>query len=1055
MTARYGNLVGVSGSGGSPTSLVANNDSDSGPEDVILEGNVLDNDTTESGTLAILEYRVTTPGADYPTVYQPGQPATIGALGTFVMAADGDYSFTPAGNYSGPVAAIRYTVTNGSEFRQATLNITITPVNDVPTAGDAAALSFSGETVTIILGDFVTDPDPLATITLTHINGDAVVLNAVEDIEDGSVEGTYEWLGGTTVEIVPADGTPGTLEFEYTITDGSASDTGSVLVQIGVENTPLFSPISPLIGTPIDTAAFNFGKTYRRKYGPTDDNGVSVASPPYSTGQGLVAVDPVYQSPNDREPWLYNRATTTWILAKRTNNPAVLADAMQLARGYMAGVVLAGNGNATFNIIGATGGDPTDPKYLYADVAWWYEKEILAAGGTAEQAQVYRNRAEGLYRQTLISFTQTYNGGTAELWTERNSWAAQMNCLSWYWISGSTAALADAEAYAEDILLLSESSGAPLHTKDKHESDGDPTLIISPWMSSLVAEAMLQLHRTTDSEGLSKSVPEWFSDFGDWLLDNAFYVATGSEEPELVGLAGLRIPAYLVGTGVMFPEGEAADMQHCTNVAELMRKVKWAKEELSLDTTEVDEVINELEEAAEVDIAYWTRGTVGYPRYRVNPPRKYGWQYRNRYSYAHSVGIVPFPPSLTTTPVVTGSTQAGSTLTCSDGVWAGTPTPTYAFQWQHRVSGVWSDVADTNNQYVTTSEAGNGVRCRVTATNSGGSAQAFSNVIEVVAAGSPEVTVQPTNEQALVGQTAQFTATCTATPTAAYQWQVSINDGSSWNNVAEGTGGSGTANTTTYTTETLAGDDDGDQYRCIFTNIGGSVTSDEVLLTMVVQQEAAAFASSAQYGVLTFAFGEAGFVDWTIAGWVYLASVVNNASAFGVEGIAGRRALVQYNNSGVFGIGDSNTGTTGGSFDVPIPANTWVFLVYRGTPSFPGNFQADWYEEDGTHGGTASRANGIEGSVAPQALMINGGNVATGFSMRCQFVRAYDRRLSDVEADAELANTDMGTANLLYYNVFEDDGGGGVSVRDASGHNREFTLTGATLSSGGPVAPSV
>jgi len=1044
MTARYGQLLGVTGGGGgSPTSLVATNDTDSGAEDTIIEGNVLTNDTTESGSLSVLDYRVTAPGADFPTVYQPGEASTIGAIGVFIMAANGAYSFTPSANYSGSVPVIRYTVTNGSEVRTATLTITVTPANDAPVAGDAAALSFNGEAVTIDLADFVRDPDPSPTITLTHINGTPVVLNGVVSISGG----TYEWIGGTEIEVVPASGDLATIELTYTVTDGTVSDSGNILVQVGVVNTPLYSPVSPLIGSYIDTAAFNFGKTYRRKWGSTDENGTNVAVPPYSPGQGYFPVDAVYGGPLDREPWLYDRAGTLWLLAKRTNNPTILAEAMQLARAYMNGVVLSG-GNATFNIIGNTGGDPTDVKYLYGSVAWWYERETLAAGGTTQQAQVYRTKAEGLYRQTLISFDKIYNGATAELWTERNAWATIMNCLAWYWISGSQTALDDATDYVDNILTLG-SGIAPLHSKDKHESDGDPTLIVSPWMSGLLAEAMLQYHRTTDSVGLAKTVPQWLSDYGDWLIDNVFYTATGTEEPELAGLAGLRLPAYLAGTGIQFPEGEAADMEHVVDVAELLRKVKWAKEDLSLDTTEVSTVIGELELAAETAMNYWTRSTVGYPRYRVNPPRKYGWQFRCRYSYAHSVGIVPFPPALTTAPVVTGSTQQGSTLSCSTGVWAGTPAPTYTYQWRRDGSNIGGA---TSNTYATqVADIGTAVDCMVTATNSGGAASSDSNNINVVTAGSPEITAQPSNAQALVGATAVFSITATGTPSPDYQWQVSINNGSTWNNVAEGTGGT----TNSDTTETLAGDDDGDQYRCVVSNTGGSVTSNAVVLTMVVQQEAVSFADSTDYGNLSFAFGSAGFVDFTVAGWIYLDNVVNSAGAFVIEGIAGRMALLQFSGSGVFGIGDSNTGTAGGAFDVAPPADTWIFVVVRGVITHPGTFTAYWYDQDGVLGGTASRANGIEDSVAPQALHLNGGGLASGLSMRAQYIRAYNRRLSDGEVATEFSNINMSTANLLYFNVFENNGGGGVSVRDASGNNRVFTLTGATLSASGPVAPTV
>jgi hypothetical protein len=1020
---------GGGGGGGTITFPAINETTD---EDVTKAGNVLAGASATSGTLSVMFFTIT----GVVGIFQAGETVPVPGLGTFSLLASGVYEYIPPANFNGTGPTVTIQITNGSDTKISTWDIEIGEVNDAPSASDAYALSFSGEDVEIDLSEFVTDPDTGAVITLTQLDGVAVVLNTPVAITGG----TYTWTGGTTVLVNPDSAEVDPLAFTYTVSDGTLTDTASVTVQVGVTNTPMLSPISPILGNPLDVAVVNFAKTVRAKYGPLDENGVNVTVPPYSAGQGHFVL-------TDREPWLYDRATTLYLVAKRTNNATILAEAMALARTYMAGVILTG-GRATFNIIGTTGGDPQDVKYLYGIVAYWYEQETLAAGGTALEAQVYRTKAEGLYRQTLVSWG-LYDGGTAELWTERNAWCAITNCLAWYWISGDAVALADAAIFVEDVLLLSATSDAPLHSKDKHESDGDPTPIISPWMSGLLAEAMLQYHRTTDSVGLSKSIPAWLSDYGDWLIANAFYTATGAEEPEYAGIAGMRIPAYLAGTGVQFPEGESADVEHCIDVAELMRKVKWAKEELSLSTVAVDTLITELETAGEVNLLYWTRTTVGYPHYRVNPPRKFGWWFRCRYSAVHSVGIVPFPPSLTTAPVVTGSTQQGSLLSCSTGVWAGTPAPTYTYQWRRDAVNIGAATADT---YTTqAADVDTAVDCVVTATNTGGSASSDSNDINVVAAGSPEITVQPTNEQALVGATAIFSLTATGTPAPTYQWQRNHLSGG-WINVSEGTGGT----TDTFTTETLDALDDGDLFRCVVTNTGGSVTSDIVALTMVVQQEAVSFADSTDFGTLSFAFGSAGFVEWTTAGWVYLDNAVNNSSAFVVEGIAGRMALLQFNNSGpVFGIGDSNTGTIGGAFDVAPPADTWVFMVFRGVTAHPGTFTAYWYQEDGTLGGSASRANGIEDSVAPQALHLNGGGITTGLSMRAQYVRAYGRRLSDGEIATEYSNTNMSTDGLLYYNVFEDNGGGGVAVRDASGNNRVFTLTGATLSVLGPVAPSV
>jgi hypothetical protein len=86
----------------------------------------------------------------------------------------------------------------------------------------------------------------------------------------------------------------------------------------------------------------------------------------------------------------------------------------------------------------------------------------------------------------------------------------------------------------------------------------------------------------------------------------------------------------------------------------------------------------------------------------------------------------------------------GQTLAATTGTW-GLPTPfssgtngtiTYAYQWQRRVSGVWSNISTATSASYTLVEAdsGNAVRCRVRGSNSGGydpREDAFSNVVVV------------------------------------------------------------------------------------------------------------------------------------------------------------------------------------------------------------------------------------------------------------------------------------------------------------------------------------
>lgn len=92
-------------------------------------------------------------------------------------------------------------------------------------------------------------------------------------------------------------------------------------------------------------------------------------------------------------------------------------------------------------------------------------------------------------------------------------------------------------------------------------------------------------------------------------------------------------------------------------------------------------------------------------------------------------------PYNTVAPAVTGTTTTVSTLTTTNGTWAGDATITYARQWQNGNSAdqndpSWADISGaTNTTLALTAQLGKRIRCRVTATNSEGSTVAFSNIV--------------------------------------------------------------------------------------------------------------------------------------------------------------------------------------------------------------------------------------------------------------------------------------------------------------------------------------
>lgn len=103
------------------------------------------------------------------------------------------------------------------------------------------------------------------------------------------------------------------------------------------------------------------------------------------------------------------------------------------------------------------------------------------------------------------------------------------------------------------------------------------------------------------------------------------------------------------------------------------------------------------------------------------------------------------PPANTVAPVVTGTLNTQDTLTTTNGTWTGTPTITFARQWQSAATsgGTYTQEAGMGiglTAVIPYNKVGRFIRCRVTATGPGGSTQAFSNVVGPVTSTSHTVT---------------------------------------------------------------------------------------------------------------------------------------------------------------------------------------------------------------------------------------------------------------------------------------------------------------------------
>ncbi len=101
---------------------------------------------------------------------------------------------------------------------------------------------------------------------------------------------------------------------------------------------------------------------------------------------------------------------------------------------------------------------------------------------------------------------------------------------------------------------------------------------------------------------------------------------------------------------------------------------------------------------------------------------------------------------------------------------------------------------------------------------------AFKQKSQTPVVTAPSITTQPGNVTVKVGETATFTLAASGTALT-YQWQIDINDGNGWVNIAG-------ANEASYTTSTVNMSCNGFKYQCVVSNLAGTVTSNTAVLTV-------------------------------------------------------------------------------------------------------------------------------------------------------------------------------------------------------------------------------
>ncbi|HEX4435716.1 MAG TPA: IPT/TIG domain-containing protein [Solirubrobacteraceae bacterium] len=208
-----------------------------------------------------------------------------------------------------------------------------------------------------------------------------------------------------------------------------------------------------------------------------------------------------------------------------------------------------------------------------------------------------------------------------------------------------------------------------------------------------------------------------------------------------------------------------------------------------------------------------------------------GWKFRVIFknlagevtSEAATLHIVD-PPKIISQPLSTTVTE-GETATFNS-VAEGNPAPTVQWEVSTDSGATWAAVPGATSPLLAipaTTPSENGYEYRAVYMNV--AASATTNAAKLTVQGIPIVTAQPESTTVAAGGTASFEAAATGSPAPTVQWELSLNEGTSWTPVSAATSGKLTISGAQLSQT-------GNDYRAVFHNSAGTTPSHAATLTV-------------------------------------------------------------------------------------------------------------------------------------------------------------------------------------------------------------------------------
>jgi hypothetical protein len=354
-----------------------------------------------------------------------------------------------------------------------------------------------------------------------------------------------------------------------------------------------------------------------------------------------------YETSAGVEVWLFDRAQTLYGTYIRTGDVKWLRHAHRNAQFYKNNIEADGQ----FKLKKALDPYP-DLKYAYG------QSMLLNLIFTGDQSNV-----------TPVKNVATFAAGwnyiysyTTNFFTERHQTYALLGALSAWEVTGEAAYLTRAQTIVQSTLSQTRSpvngwqpNGCLLHTMEAHEGDPNKSPVCSPWMSTMLMEAVFKYYiHTKDPKAL-----ELISEYGGYVEKYATFQST---DPHWI--PSVILPYYMASSVVTVNEnGDWAAREHTCDVGALAARGAWAKKALGQSYASLRKLASDYLAVCQPMMNDWHRegADVNYGKsvWRVTPGRQYSWEYGATLDYdwlLRSIDYVdskPMPPSnFTAVPLV-------------------------------------------------------------------------------------------------------------------------------------------------------------------------------------------------------------------------------------------------------------------------------------------------------------------------------------------------------------------------------------------------------------------